>query len=512
MSTSQDASRRTARLQKLFRDTVSGNRPVRNPQDAQLFLEAIRGQEPASRCVEILVGNPSGLAAVGDAIRSDLSLQFILSHTLPFLRYLADPGVKALVDGQHLEQVLVVVASPPTALNTLVNLFNNLQIPDDGLFAFGWLALELISVDSRAKVDVANVVKAINGSQQFLQSKDYATRELGYKIQKIIRIRCSNQDADTLNGAGGRHDNDFSDFRKIRIYPTTDEFLSTQTPYYQTAKEVAETDLERRAGVHLDNQFRLLREDMLAELREDLQVATGAKKGKRTSIVLSRLFPSGIDIGDEAAARYKRCTLLLQCFSGLHFLQDREPKARKKFLQDHPGFLKHQAFGVLCRGEEIFGFAFVDRNIDRLAQSPPVVSLQFTDDVGLKNALLALRTTPGSDTVQFILVDTPVFAYEPVLLGLQRMTDVPLFEALVNPVILSDGSPPDFKISPILQGLASRLQAKPDTSPLSTGSGTRLATRLLGPINLDILDTTQLEALYLALTSLVSLIQGPPGD
>ncbi|KAL2257926.1 hypothetical protein VTK26DRAFT_8951 [Humicola hyalothermophila] len=440
MASLQDSPRRAGRLRKLFQDTISGNRPVRNPQDAQLFLEAVRGQDLASRCVEILVGKPSGLDAVRDAIRSDLSLPFILSHTLPFLRYLADPGVKALVDGRLLEQMLVVVANPPTVLNKLIDLYNARQIPDDGLNAFAWLALELISLDSSVNIDVTDLVRAVTASQQFLQSKDHSTRELGYKIQKVLQIRCSTQNDDEPCGAGGRHDNDFSNFRKISIYPTTDEFLSTQTPYYRTAREVAETNVEKRAGVHLDNQFRLLREDMLAELREDLQVAMGEKKGKRTSLALGHLVPSGIDIGDESTGRYKKCTLLLRCYSGLNFLTDKEPSVRKKYLQDHANFLKHQSFGVLCRGKEIFGFASVDRDLDKLARSPPVLSLQFTDAVGLKKALLALGTVPRSDGVQFILVDTPVFAYEPVLRELQRMTDVPLLDLLVNPAGLSTNS------------------------------------------------------------------------
>ena len=41
------------------------------------------------------------------------------------------------------------------------------------------------------------------------------------------------------------------------------------------------TEPEKRVAVHLDNQFRLLREDMLAELRNDLQISLKKKQGKR---------------------------------------------------------------------------------------------------------------------------------------------------------------------------------------------------------------------------------------
>ena len=387
MSTSQDPSRRAARLQGIFREVISGKRPVRSPHDGQLFLEAVRGQHSPSQCVEVLVSSTSGLDAVRDAVRADLSVPFILSHTLPFLRYLADPSIKTLVDGQLLRQVLLVVTNPPTVLNALMGLFNSRQIPEDALYPFAWLTLELISLPPEAPVDVAKVVECVSDGQQFLKCQDHTTRELGYKIQKVAQIRCSPSQGAQPGGPGGRHDNDFAQFRQIRIYPTTDEFLSTQPPYYQTSAEVFGTEIEERPRVHLDNQFRLLREDMLAELREDIQVATGKKKGKRSALVLGSLVPVGIDVGDATMKRYRRCTLLLACHSGPPWLQGQDVAARRKMLKDQPSLLKHQAFGVLRRNNEILGFAFVNRDIDNLAMSPPIVSLQFTDHDGLRRAL-----------------------------------------------------------------------------------------------------------------------------
>ncbi len=97
--------------------------------------------------------------------------------------------------------------------------------------------------------------------------------------------------------------------------------------------------------------------------------------------------------------------------------------ARKKYLKETPGVLRHQAFGVLYQGDDIFGFAHINRDIDRLSISPPIVLLQFTDERALGRALPALK---ASQSVQFTLVDAPVFAYEPVLSGLKRITEFPL--------------------------------------------------------------------------------------
>ena len=479
---------------------MAGKRSVRSPQDAQLFLEAVRSQPSPSQCVEILVSSASGLDAVRDAVRVDLSAPFVASHTLLFLRYLADPGVKALVDGQFLRQVLLVVTNPPTFLNALIDLFSSRQIPENVIYPFAWLALELLSLPPDMPVDVANLVACVADSEQVLKCQDHTTRELGYKIQKIVQLRRSPSQGAQPGGPGGRHDNDKADFRLIRTYPTTDEFLSTQTPYYLTSADVLATDMEERPRVHLDNQFRLLREDMLAELREDIQVAMGKKKGNRRATPLGNLVPVGIDVGDGTTGRYKRSTLLLACHAGLQWLQGQHAQARKKMLKDHPSLLKHQAFGVLCRGHEILGFASVHRDIDNLAKDTPIISLQFIDHSSLRQALLSLAL-PTRSSVQFFVVDTPVFAYEPVLLGLQRATDIPILDLLVDPSSISDSS---FEIPEQLRPLVAKLETS-----LSDGDGTvRLDAALTGQTQVD---ESQLAALLLALRSPVSLIQGPPG-
>lgn len=197
------------------------------------------------------------------------------------------------------------------------------SLPGHGLFAFAWLALELISLRPEAGVDVTAVDEAISDGQQFRDSTDHATRELGYKIQRIVQLRSSpdtNESSD-VDGPGGRHDNDFADFRRIQIYPTTDELLSTRLPFYRTAQEVVEVASEQRGGAHLDNQFRLMIEDMLAELRDDIQVTTKKKTGRRTAFVLGGLDPCGVDHCD-ASGRYMWCTLLVRCLVGLNSLEN----------------------------------------------------------------------------------------------------------------------------------------------------------------------------------------------
>jgi hypothetical protein len=500
MTSSQDQSRRS-RLNHLFRDVLSGKRLIRTAQDAQLFLEAVRAQEPPSKCAEMLVSSNHGLEAIRNAIRLDVSRQFILSHTLPWLRYLSDPGIKALVNGQLLGRLIEIVTHPSTVIDALIALFEADQIPDEALYPFAWLSLEIMNMPPGGLADPSRLIACLSASTRLIKCEIHETRELGYRIQKTINM-LSKPVQSVPGGPGGRHDNDHEDIRDIAIYPTTDEFLSSHSPYYRTLQEITETPADQRVRAHIDNQFRLLREDMLAELREDIQIATGKKKGRRKVLVLGQLAFKGIDMKD-GADRYKKSTLLLRCGSGLECLDKYSVNERRKFLRDHPSILRHQTFGVFCNdNKDIVAFAFVERNIDDLVMNPPIVSLQMIDHEHLGRALLALAT--NKQGLQFLPVDTPVFAYEPVLCELQRMTAVPLLDLLINPAAMSSVN---FEVPTRLLDVVTRLREGLERFKEGASS-----IRIKRPDKKAIdLDESQLRALLGALSNPVTLIQGPPG-
>lgn len=148
-----------------------------------------------------------------------------------------------------------------------------------------------------------------------IESESHAIRTYGHKIQHILLTRSVALPCQHGITPGGRHDNDFEDFRQIAIFPTADEFLSTDKPFYRRADAISDAELDNRAAMHLDNQFRLLREDMLAELREDLQVATRKKKGKRPASILTDLSAVGLFLGEDK--RRRPVALAVTCGSGL---------------------------------------------------------------------------------------------------------------------------------------------------------------------------------------------------
>ncbi|KAF4631358.1 hypothetical protein G7Y89_g6771 [Cudoniella acicularis] len=411
MTSQSDVSGRAGRLRKLFNDVTNGKRKISTPADAQLFLEAVQNRQPPSLCIEIIISSSSGLEAVRSCVLADLTSAFIQYHTLKFIGYIYSWS-------SHNRQRF---GAPLRSLS------------EEALRPFAWLVLELFLLPSKLGLDVLKDVHAIVKDGSLTQATSHETRELGYKIQKALQIRSCPSSTDLTNSPGGRHENDFADFREIAIYTTMDEFLATEKPFYRRAGEVFEVESAERTGIHLDNQFRLFREDMLGELRSDLQIASGRKKGRSFALKLGKLTPFSIETGDKNRG--------------------------KKYL---------------------------------LVKSPPIVLLQFTDSQALSKDLLALRSV---ESVQFILVDTPVFAYEPVLNGLKDMVDLPLQEALLDPKSTNVSYHPVAGV----RALVSKLRSVAEDETIGFRSnGVKM-------------DQSQLDSLLNALTTPVSIIQGPPG-
>ncbi|ROW08400.1 hypothetical protein VMCG_03318 [Cytospora schulzeri] len=495
-SNMRDTQDRAGRLAGLFRDVLNGRRQIRTAKEAELFFEAARAQSAPSSCIESIVASKNGVEALQLALRVNLSAPFIQSHTLQFISYLADDQLKVLADGQILQRVLVAIAKPPTLWNELVSAARNDVLKEQGLQTFSWLCLELLSLPKSTEVDVVADIDAIAQTGKFIDASSPEVRRFGYKIQHMLQLQTS-PDGKSADGyyPGGRHDNDFADFREISVYPTTDEFISTEKPFYRRAKEVFETDMSERSAVHLDNIFRLTREDLLGELRSDWQISQGRRSGKRSAQTLSRFTPLFLDLGNDRMR--KKCSLSMRCEAGLEEVQNKPENSRKKWLVDNRNYLRHQAFGALYQGEEIFGFAIIDHDIDSLVESPPVITLQFTDEGSLKRALLALKT--AKDVVRFTLVDTPVFAYEPVLERLKDMKELPLQEKLLNPSEATDDFIPNAAIQSVTECLASQIA---DSEVAVENGRHRKKFRL---------DYSQRQSLINALSRKISVIQGPPG-
>ncbi|KAK2002735.1 ATPase [Colletotrichum falcatum] len=496
VSTAPNAQR-ASRLLRVFRDVTKGGKPITTPTDARLFLEAVRTNPSPAACLEIITASDVAKDAVRHSIRIDSSTSFVQQHVIPFIAYLSDPGVKMLYNGDLLRQLLLIIAQPPILWGSLMRTYRASQFTEGELYVFAWLCFELASLSDNALDSIVDDISAALEQAPLKEAQDHRTRNLTCRIKKVLDLRSSTSPDTGLETAGGRHDNDFSNFREVSIFPTSDEFYSTALPFYRRAAEVAGVDHRQRPLVHLDNQFRLLREDMLAELRDDLKVATGRKKSNKKAQILAGLRPIAIDTGDER--RSHSCAVRLACYQGLQFLKKLSPADRKTFLDKNKSVLRHQSFGALCGDKHIVAFAFLLRDVDELAKSPPVVSLQFTSSDATARALLALQEPAD---LKFILVDTPVFAYQPVLECLRDIVEMPLGgELLLLRTDEGEHSPTSLQQSSMIQIHVEKLQQ------LAQSNSHRL---VLGKSHFD-LDGSQILSLLHALESSVALIQGPPG-
>ena len=492
-ASSEEGSARSTRLQKYFYLVLNGKRNVKNAADAKLFLEAVCDHKDRTGCIEKIVASSSAMSSLRLGLRSDVSIGFVNSIAGAFLNHLSDPVLKQLCNGMLLEQILHAVVAPPTFWNALFEFARSRMLNETSTRAFAWLLLELLSSPTTDYgIDMQDAAEKVTREHLLLSSASHEIRTLGHKIQHVLLIRYSSTSNLDEFCPGGRHDNDFADFRKIAILPTADELMSSERPFYRRADAIREINTDQRPAVHLDNQFRLLREDLVGELRNDLQVATGQKKGRRPVVSLNRLSLHGIDFGTQK--KRKRCALSLYCLSASHHLRGLNRTQRKTFVSENKNFIKHQSFGCLLDGREIVAFATIDRNDDFLVLDPPVVFLQISGEAAFQKALASVKR---SHTLQFLCVDTPVFAYEPILKCLQDKMELPLADELLQ----LNGTQTVSQSPSCPYEIVGGIEA-------SGGHGLKKLLQTDREINLD---KSQTKSLLAGLQQSLSLVQGPPG-
>lgn len=499
-------STRRLRLKKALCHFLKGERSITSTHDAKLFLEAVALDPEPARCIETILGSTAGLHAVRQSVRTSSEKTFICDHIFPFLSYLSHPDARAICEGRLLEQLIVAIVEPPTVWKNIIRLYadENALNSNNETEAVAWLCLQIVAHPGTILAGAVEDVETALKKWPLLNRPSAKAREIGYQIQHMLRSKfmLNGVSSNTfgVEGPGGRHDNDFEDFRETQIYPTTDESSSMIRPFYRTAAEIAEIEPESRLRHHLDNQFRLLREDMLAELRDDVKSSMSQRKSQRRPVlVLPRLKLFGIDSGDQT--RGQLCSLLVSISGGGLRIPGDGEAARKKWLQENPKVLRHQTFGALCWENKPLGFAFVVRDVEKLARPEPVVGLRFPNTGALGTVLTAFQS---GQPLRFVVVDTPVFAYEPVLQRLKELTDLPLQDELLqlggegqDGIHETESPPLDRAVS-----LVAKRCSESSENGVKVGVGGKEYN----------LDAAQANALHCAITTPVSVIQGPPGN
>ena len=375
MSSHNQPDSRTSRLNSFFTSVLSGSKQLTTSKQGELFLNSIwfvtlpklalaadyhSAQVDPPTCIEKLISSPSGLSSVQNSLRLDTSPTFINGPASGLLQYITHSSLKLICGGDFLRQIVLKIAQPPIFWNAFAQCILQGKLETQAQESFGWLLAELLCLDAEKRIPYIAIAQDRAIQKILNESSDFGVRHVGQRVRRILDTLDTVTYSEAQYGAGGRHDNDFADFRQISILPTADELTSEELPFLRPADAI--DDVEKACNVpavHLDNQFRLLRDDMLTEMREELHIMLGKKTGRRRGLVFEGFRLFGIDCGK--ADRPETWRLQLQFLADLSQLKQVRPKGRKKFFEDNHEVLKHEALVCLLVDGEIIAFPTVHR-------------------------------------------------------------------------------------------------------------------------------------------------------
>jgi hypothetical protein len=482
---------RSSRLRSFFAKVLAGKQDITTVSNARLFLEAICDQPDPATCIQRLIGSAHGLPSIHSAARIDASSSFLNGPLAALLRYLQAPPLKSLCGGDVLRQIILSIVDPPLVWDAFVEAVKSNNVTEEGADGFSWLLLQLVSLPIEKATAFHVVGRDTRVLDRLLTSPQLDVRTRAHRIRHIVSTDKSPTGPE-IGGPGGRHDNDFADIHNIAILPTADE-LASKDPFLRRATEVYENkacacDL----SLHTDNQFRLLREDMLRDLREEIQIALTSRKGRGRGLCVEYLTIDGV-----LCDGHQPWSLLLRCMQDLPHLQGKSVAARKKFIKDNPRLLKHQSVACLMADQEVVALTTVLRDEDLLARIPPVICLQLSN-AAIENALLRTKTAKNIKLVQ---LSTAVFAYEPVLMQLKEIKELSLEDDILHWEKGKDLLPPSYGLDTGMLGIIAALEQNP----------TKDLQRVLRLPDSTKLDQSQAACFISGLRQRLSLVQGPPG-
>jgi len=484
---------RATRLQKNFEDVIHGRKALA-PNTSSLFVDGLCMQADAPAIVHRLNNSKEGLNAIQTLMRMDISPTFMNGSATKVLTYFRPPELKDLGGGRYLQQIISKIANPPIFWDNFVLAFKGGKLEEPATLCFAWLLLQLVSLPGDEAAPYRPVAQDTTVIDSLAASQNNDTRTIAHRIRHIVSAHTIGVLVTGNYGPGGRHDNDCENFRDVAILPTADEITSKEQPFYRTSDELDNpATIDTRLGTYLDNQFRLLREDMVSDMREELEIVQGKKKGHRMGLMVQGL--KLLDLFCGTPDRRVKWGIQLECTSDLWIFHGVKPKDRKATLQNHHRFAKHGSMACIITNDKVIGFGSIYRDEDLLSKQRPVFVVQLEGEVSTLKVLTQLKI---AGDVKMVQIDTALFAYQPVLKAIQDIKDVPLADELLFWTEGRPTRPPSFDEPDIVAAL----KLKPGCD-LQSYLGTSSSVKL---------DEQQTASLITGLSQKVSLIQGPPGE
>ena len=412
---------RAKRLNDLYHRFIAG-KAVQDQRNLKLFLEALCSQTSVATSISKLVASPDGMSALESALMSDSTLAFLNGPLTELLEYIQAPELATVCGGAILQQIITKIVGASMTCNAFIEAASRQTLNERSLAAFAWFLVQLLSLPVEQALKHIPLAQNPSVQHSLLQSPSHELRARGHQILRIAQALSTRPNPDCNNSGsenskpGGRHNNDFAEIHRISIYPTSDE-LRVADVYLPTVDEV-----ERRAltpegfAIHVDAQFRLLREDMLRDLREEIANISQAKR-RRNPITINGLALTGVHCDN-----HQSFAITLNCATGLPHLRKRNIQDRRKFLQGNRRFLKHGDLAYLTVAKTFVTLGTILREEDMLLREG-TICLQ-VPTVELTDVLLRLRN--AGQLITLIQLDTALFSYAPILKHLQESRELSL--------------------------------------------------------------------------------------
>ena len=410
---------------------TKGPAEIQTTKHAEAFLRSVCSNANPSDAVSLLVTSAHGLEALKKAVSFELTPDAINARVISLLKYLSSPELAIPSREEFVSSLFAAIQSAPFLLQKCLDALKANKLSEPHLFA--WFVFRLVASDQTLLED--HVIKQIK--EACVQSTISTVKQYGSKMNSLAHGAKYLQ-ADPTDVPGGRHDNDHANFRQIQIMPTAEEIVSTASPYLVRSADLQEAVYTEEADTcYLDRQFRLLREDIVGPLREevanlrnlgDLDARTFARYSRRTYSIIRVPFVQ-VDSNRKGADRVFVEVPISDPPALNNSKRDQSEPGRRKFWMEQPGILSFNCVVCVLLDMEPFCFATVCvRDVDLLKLRPSRIGLRFENSEKVYDMIS--RYEPGRWNI--VQVSASMFAYEPILKCLQKLEAVPFKQTLLE--------------------------------------------------------------------------------
>eukprot|EP01041_Mallomonas_annulata_P000135 gene135-218_t len=467
---------------------------------------SLHGKEVLQTALSLCCSNPSN----------------INSTVIKFLDYIGDNILNIGSTKKCVSDLYLITYNTPKLLSIIEDLIPKGTLNDPLVISWFLVSICRSEANCRENPLVLRISKLLKAAGTSVPQLDTLLCS-----QNIDEGKLGEVSLEYLRSMQPQHDNDFSDYRKVSIVPTATEINSRVSVcgIAPTWRNFADSEQENEASL-LDRQFRLLREDMVAPMREEIQKELRVIKNDR-----KRMYDKPCAI--SVMTNPNPCVLIR--ISMPFGIQKRIQKMRKyeKF-----NFFENAGHRILSRDSLV---AFITNN--EVVNVGVIVRRSIKDEFISENGYFCIGVSFFGDSLMKTLgvmggqesysgryyyhpmadflfqATTSYFSYEPVLRCLQDMTEIPFAEEIVrgqNPLpIQTTGRGEEDNIPRPMMFRSFGFQRFSLTrSPLGTAGKIPVMENFHLPDNIRLLltnDPSQLRAVEMSLTQRVSLIQGPPG-